>query len=551
MSSLASALPTPVRGHGVHGPPKPIAPPSRVTSSTGPPPYRQRKGWIPRTLADFGDGGAFPELHVAQFPLGMGKKKNKGKTIAMQVDAEGNVKHDVLAKQGQRKDVVVHSSIKGVLTKDVVEGDLSSRPDDNIIEQTTEETRLKLEKIINSKVAAAKPVSAAEPLGPAQYIRYTPAQQGDEYASGSKQRIIRMVEMPEDPMAPPKFQHKKVPKGPPSPPPPVLHSPPRKVTPQEQSEWKIPPCISNWKNPKGYTVPLDKRLAADGRGLQEQQINHNFADLAAALYHADRKAREGVELRASIQKKVSQMEKEKHETNLRALAQKARDERAGIQHHSEEESEEEAVVDRDRIRDDRKYERDRERKMANSKPEKRTNAARNNEDRDISEKIALGVAVKTNVQGENLYDQRLFNQTKGMGSGLQGDDDVYNVYDKPLFNKNQASSMYRPRNVDSDMLGDEEMDKLRKSRFQADKGFEGADSGAARDGPVQFEKDEDDVFGLDKFFTEAKKGKALDNIGQGSSLTAGSSSSTSTLRDGGKRSINFEGGRAESKRSRR
>jgi SNW domain-containing protein 1 len=31
----------------------------------------------------------------------------------------------------------------------------------------------------------------------------------------------------------------------------------------------IPPCISNWKNNKGFTIPLDKRLAADGRGLQD------------------------------------------------------------------------------------------------------------------------------------------------------------------------------------------------------------------------------------------------------------------------------------------
>jgi len=36
----------------------------------------------------------------------------------------------------------------------------------------------------------------------------------------------------------------------------------------DQQAWKIPPCISNWKNVGGYTIPLDKRLAADGRGLQ-------------------------------------------------------------------------------------------------------------------------------------------------------------------------------------------------------------------------------------------------------------------------------------------
>lgn len=40
---------------------------------------------------------------------------------------------------------------------------------------------------------------------------------------------------------------------------------------------------------QGYTIPLDKRLAADGRGLQQTHINENFAKLAEALYIADRK----------------------------------------------------------------------------------------------------------------------------------------------------------------------------------------------------------------------------------------------------------------------
>jgi hypothetical protein len=40
---------------------------------------------------------------------------------------------------------------------------------------------------------------------------------------------------------------------------------------------------------QGYTIPLDKRLAADVRGLQQVHINENFAKLAEALYIADRK----------------------------------------------------------------------------------------------------------------------------------------------------------------------------------------------------------------------------------------------------------------------
>lgn len=47
---------------------------------------------------------------------------------------------------------------------------------------------------------------------------------------------------------------------------------------------------------QGYTIPLDKRLAADGRGLQTVHINENFAKLAEALYIADRKVTYGFSL---------------------------------------------------------------------------------------------------------------------------------------------------------------------------------------------------------------------------------------------------------------
>lgn len=83
------------------------------------------------------------------------------------------------------------------------------------------------------------------------FHRYTPSQGGVMFNSGAKQRVIRMVEQQRDPMEPPRFKtNKKIPRGPPSPPAPVMHSPTRKTTVKEQQEWKIPPCISNWKNPK-------------------------------------------------------------------------------------------------------------------------------------------------------------------------------------------------------------------------------------------------------------------------------------------------------------
>jgi hypothetical protein len=71
--------------------------------------------------------------------------------------------------------------------------------------------------------------------------RYTPSQQGESFNSGAKQRVIRMVEAQKDPMSPPRFKiNKKIPRGPPSPPAPVMHSPTRKVTVKEQQVCHIP-----------------------------------------------------------------------------------------------------------------------------------------------------------------------------------------------------------------------------------------------------------------------------------------------------------------------
>lgn len=299
------------------------------------PPYGQRKGWVPRAEEDFGDGGSFPEIHVAQYPFGMGAtgKEATSNALAIQLDSQGKVKYDLIARQGHSKDKIVYSKFTDLLPAEILSEDDPSlqKPSQEVAEETTERTKRALEQIIESKIAAAMPVRRAERQGPAQYIRYTPSQQGQSFNSGAKQRVIRMVEAQVDPMEPPKFKiNKKIPRGPPSPPAPVMHSPTRKVTVKEQKEWKIPPCISNWKNAKGYTIPLDKRLAADGRGLQQVHINENFAKLAEALYIADRKAREAVEMRAQLEKKLAQKEKEKREGDLRRIAEEARNERAGL-----------------------------------------------------------------------------------------------------------------------------------------------------------------------------------------------------------------------------
>ncbi|KAL3317384.1 SNW domain-containing protein 1 [Cichlidogyrus casuarinus] len=484
-------------------------PASALIAKSTIPPYGYRKNWAPKTPADFGDGGAFPEIHKPQFPMGLGLKKTTSNALVMKTDEHGKLRFDEIIRQGHRSDRVIHSKFSDLMPKPIEDDDPElMKPNKDLIEETTDKTKRALEALVEAKVAAAAPVRRAEQTAPAEYIKYTPSQQGAAFNSGAKQRLIRMVEAQKDPMEPPRFKiNQKIPRGPPSPPPPLMHSPSRKVTAKEQSDWKIPPCISNWKNPRGYTIPLDKRVAADGRGLQTVHINENFAKLAEALYTADRKAREAVEMRAQIERKVAQKEKEVKEQQLQQAAEQARRLRAGIRSGEDGDS---GFRDREDLRQERAAVRARDRNIASKSGKAR------DQDRDISEQIALGVPNPNFYQStENQFDQRLFNQNRGLDSGFEGGvDDLYNIYDKPWRGDSDIGShIYRPSKdaiAASSSATDSLSSELAKRRFVPDKGFSGSDASRRVDGPVAFEKgggigEEEDPFNLSKFLSEVKK----------------------------------------------
>lgn len=436
-----------------------------------------------------------------------------------------------------------------------------ARPTEEEVQETAERTKAALEKLVNGKIKAAQPKNVPEGQGKTSFVRYTPGQQGN--GGALKQRIIKMTEVAEDPLEPPRFKHKKIPRGPPSPPPPVLRSPPRKATAAEQKEWMIPPCISNWKNNKGFTIPLDKRLAADGRGLQDVShcfllcylltlptqvyINDRFAKVSEALYVADRLARDEVHQRTLMQQKLAQKEKEAKEEHLRRLAQRAREERSGVaprpsalsqaamksslaaygsdesggeaesgSEYDDDAKDENARKIRDQMRAEKRREREREMRMNNMGQEQRAKMLARQQNRDISEKIALGLA-KPTLSKESMLDSRLFNQESLSASFA--DDDSYNLYDRPLFHgSTAAAAIYKARgnidegNDDSFGGGTEEgigkaLDNDRFGIGRPKVGFEGASEQEVREGPVQFEKDTSDVFGLNQFLDEAKTGK--------------------------------------------
>ena len=410
----------------------------------------------------------------------MGRKgtSSKSNALAVQVDAEGKVKYDAIARRGHSDDRIVHASFKDLipLRQRVDMGEVSlDRPSEEQVAEQMEKTKNALASLVDGAVQAQKPKNVkggrrAEPT----FVRYTPANQmGD--TTRKNDRIMKIVDRQHDPMEPPKFKHKK-----------------------------IPPPVSNWKNPKGYTVPLDKRLAADGRGLQDVTINDKFAQFAEALFTADRHAREEVRLRAQMQQKLAEKEKAQKEEHLRALAQKAREERAGSSRQgggggrratsrsisrspspyyssrsATPDSADEAAREREQLRRERRQEAERELRQSRMGTERKIQAMAREQNRDISEKVALGLA-KPTQSSEGMWDSRLFNQTSGMDSGFNED----NPYDKPLFAAQDAiNSIYRPQaqmdDEDEGQGAEGEMSKIQKSgRFEvlgkAKEGFRGA-----------------------------------------------------------------------------
>lgn len=493
------------------------------------PPYLKRAEFKPTNPDDFGDGGAFPEIGYAQYPLCMGsstKRIPSLKTLTLTMDEHGNLTYDSIVRQNENAKSIVYSQYSDlipVVAKDnEEEEEMDAEEKQKEIEDTTQETKAALEKKLGFRLFSSD----------SEFIKYKPSQQSATFNSGAKERIVHIVEMPVDALEPPKFKHKRVPKASGSSPVPVMRSPPQPMTVKDQQDWKIPPCISNWKNPKGYTIPLHNRLAADSRVLQEVQINDNFSKLSEGLYVAEQKAREAVAMRSKVEKERMMKKKEKNEMELRELARKARSLKDGVAPavasergalnngdvrvnvHKETEEEREERLNREKIREERRKERERGRMLEakDAAMGKKTKITRDR-GRDISEKLALGMATTGGRGGEVLYDQRLFNQEKGMDSGF-ANDEAYNIYDKGLFTKSTMGTLHKPnKEMDDEMYGgaDDQLENLRKTeRFNSGRAFVGtSERTGPRERSVEFEKDqkfEEDIFGLNKFLTDLNAG---------------------------------------------
>ena len=351
-----------------------------------------------------------------------------------------------------------------------------------------------------------------------KYINYQFDSDNNNKNSNKNSHLIKLVALPVDPLSNLKYKHHKIPLSNTNEKNfvPVLHSAPAPLSLEEQKKWKIPPCVNMSNNPKGLVIPLDIRLANDGRNLREYKANKNFAKFADILAMTEKNVRKEIEERNKIAQSIQIAAAMKKEKELKEAAKQARMERksytnknstnnnssmvysldtSDILNNKEEEGnyllknkrerskdkEEKERKERNELREIRKRDIEYERRLELIKQYEK-------EGRDINNKILLGQ--NNMINNNNVIDSRLYELEGGIENPFDYNEDCQ-VYDKPLFNgKNKLSNIYKNFNS----LGGENSKKL-MGKILSQKGklfnsdLEAINS--RKEGPVQFEKARD------------------------------------------------------------
>ncbi|ODV63906.1 mRNA splicing protein PRP45 ASCRUDRAFT_73648 [Ascoidea rubescens DSM 1968] len=345
------------------------------------------------------------------------------------------------------------------------------------------------------------------------YVKYTPT---SIFSENNKKttRIIKIIEKQVDPMLPPKWKNnQKTPSLPLNESTPILHTTSsNKISIEDQKFWKIPSAISNWKNPKGFTIEIDKRLSSLGPNKNinsddndddddnidiSKKLNKRFVDLAESLDEADKKARESLKQKRDLKIKMAQEEKKKKDEQLKLLALNAR-QRTLTNFSSENDSRNNSqeIRRREILRQERL--RLKQKDSTSSKlNEKRLKHFIKDNDRDVSERVALGLAKPTTLENKNdpddiiapQFDSKFFNNAPAP-KRLNSDE----IYDTPLFNTQEAiNSIYRPKisrtyqDTSSNTEDKSEIARNELKKLKSRKIFTSLSQ--IKEGPIQFTKD--------------------------------------------------------------
>ncbi|EDO15100.1 hypothetical protein Kpol_1071p7 [Vanderwaltozyma polyspora DSM 70294] len=278
------------------------------------------------------------------------------------------------------------------------------------------------------------------------------------------ERVITITQHAQDPLQPVTFKAKKV-VAPPveSTQVPIFHktdanvAESKKISDEEREKWNIPSAVSNWKNPKGYAIALDKRV--NSGATVETDASKKFSELSSALEIADREAREELKMKAEAKKQLAEQELQEKEMKLRILSNRAREERER-QRKSRYQG---RITTGDNI-DYSEREREDNRRVKKLDTEKALKRSRMStadrlrelayaQGRDISDKVILGAAKATETS-EITYDSRLF--SKAANANAKRSDDQ--VYENPLFVQQDINNIYRVNASKLDKTINEEKD---------------------------------------------------------------------------------------------
>lgn len=223
--------------------------------------------------------------------------------------------------------------------------------------------------------------------------------------------VVRIAEKRQDPLDPPRSRHRKPVPLQQEDPAPILTKPAQKLTEEEIKAWEIPTCVSRYKNPQGYVIPMDKRIGADATRFEQPAISDKFAIMARTLEITSQAINETVAQRNLIQRQLAQKRQREEEERVREEARRFREEKRQLAKiKTKEEKRRESIYAQQR--------------------EDRQRLRKKLQERDISESVALGQTV-TRKSLDDEFDAQVYGQTSGVGVGY-GLEDANEVYDQPL-----------------------------------------------------------------------------------------------------------------------
>lgn len=369
--------------------------------------------------------------------------------------------------------------------------------------KAAEFTADRLEEIVDHKTFISQKALAGQvqTKTDSEYVKFT------SKSNPNDTKLVRIQEVPEDPFAPPQFKTKRIPQGPGSPPRTILRSPPRTITQEDQKNWRIPPCVSNYKNKGGFVVPLEMRLAADGRTGVAPTINENFAKFSAALYASEKALRKELEEKERLKQQLAVEDFKRAENQIREKALLAKQRRDQMLQNNElsavggtqadfisrfDDKDDKEIDEAERKRNEIRamIRRENVRNLRMESMGSKMRAQVKDRERDITERIALGEDVIQHREGDLMVDHRLLNGEKGVNRGNL-DEDQEDIYDRPLFKDQEKINLYAGVAVDGEIEKSTHFDVLKKGNADNKRrDTNDAHVGRRNFEPIQFQKDD-------------------------------------------------------------